>query len=50
MQEEIKEEIIDLLIKIKSIALDEEVYDIVKLVEDISDLLGDDFEIYKLGD
>lgn len=50
MEIEIKEQINDLLVRIKQIALDEEIYDIVKLVEDISVLLGDDFEIYKLGD
>lgn len=45
-----QEQLNSLLVRIKEIALDEEIYDIVKLVEDISDLLGDDFEIYKLSD
>lgn len=47
---EIKEQINDLLVRIEQIALDEEIYDIVKLIEEISELLGEDYEIYKLGD
>lgn len=45
-----QEQLNDLLVRIKEIALNEEIYQIVKLVEDISDLLGDDYEIYKLCD
>lgn len=45
-----QEQLNSLLVKIKEIALEEEIYDIVKLIEDISDLLGDDYEIYKLGE
>jgi len=45
-----QEQFNSLLVRIKEIALEKEIYDIVKLIEDISDLLGDDYEIYKLGD
>lgn len=45
-----KEEINSLLVKIEQIAIEENIPDIAKYVEEISELLGDDYEIYKLGD
>jgi len=45
-----QEQLNSLLVKIEEIALEKEIYDIVELIKEISDLLGDDYEIYKLGD
>ena len=45
-----KEELNDLLIKIEKIAIDENIPDIIYCVEKINDILGDDYEIYKLGE
>lgn len=43
-----EEKLNDLLIRIKNIALEEEIYDIVDLINEVNDLLGDNYEIYKL--
>jgi hypothetical protein len=43
-----KEELNELLIKIKQIALEKDIYDIIYCVDEITELLGDDYEIYKL--
>jgi hypothetical protein len=43
-----QQELNNLLIEIKKIALEKEEYYIIKLIDDISDLLGDNYEIYKL--
>lgn len=45
-----QQELNNLLIEIKKIALEKEEYYIIKLIDDISDLLGDNYEIYKLED
>lgn len=45
-----KEELNSLLVKIEQIALEENIPDIIGCIEKISKLLGDDYEIYKLGD
>ena len=45
-----QQELNNLLIEIKKIALEKEEYYIIKLIDDISNLLGNNFEIYKLGD
>lgn len=43
-----QQELNNLLIEIKNIALEKEEYYIIKLIDEISDLLGDNYEIYKL--
>ena len=43
-----EEKLNDLLTRIKNIALEKEVYDIVDLINEANDLLGDNYEIYKL--
>ena len=45
-----QQELNNLLIEIKKIALEKEEYYIIKLIDEISDLLGDNYEIYKLED
>lgn len=45
-----KEELNSLLVKIEQIALEENIPDIILCVDKINKLLGDDYEIYKLGD
>lgn len=45
-----KEELNSLLVKIEQIAIEENVPDIVYYIDKISKLLGDNYEIYKLGD
>jgi hypothetical protein len=44
-----QEQLNSLLVEIEDIALKEQIPQIVELVEEISKLLGDDYEIYKLG-
>ena len=43
-----QQELNNLLIEIKKIALEKEEYYIIKLIDEICDLLGDNYEIYKL--
>jgi hypothetical protein len=43
-----QQELNNLLIEIKKIALEKEEYYIIKLIDEISDLLSDNYEIYKL--
>ena len=45
-----KEELNSLLVKIEQIAIEENISDIIYYIEEISKLLGNDYEIYKLGD
>ena len=45
-----QQELNNLLIEIKKIALEKEEYYIIKLIDEICDLLGDNYEIYKLED
>lgn len=45
-----KEELNSLLVKIEQIAIEENIPDIIYYIDEISKLLGDDYEIYKLGD
>ena len=45
-----QQELNNLLIEMKKIALEKEEYYIIKLIDEISDLLGDNYEIYKLED
>jgi hypothetical protein len=47
---EMKEELNSLLVKIEQIAIEENIPDIIGCIDEISKLLGDDYEIYKLGD
>jgi hypothetical protein len=47
---EMKEELNSLLVKIEQIAIEENIPDIICCIDEISKLLGDDYEIYKLGD
>lgn len=47
---EMKEELNSLLVKIEQIAIEENIPDIIYCIDKISKLLGDDYEIYKLGD
>lgn len=45
-----KEELNSLLVKIEQIAIEENIPDIIYCMNEINKLLGDDYEIYKLGD
>lgn len=45
-----KEKLNSLLVKIEEIAIEENIPDIIGCIDEISKLLGDDYEIYKLGD
>ena len=45
-----KEELNSLLVKIEEIAIEENIPDIIYYIDEISKLLADDYEIYKLGD
>lgn len=45
-----KEKLNSLLVKIEQIAIEENMSDIIYYIDEISKLLGDDYEIYKLGD
>lgn len=45
-----KEELNGLLVKIEQIAIEENIPDIIYYMNEINKLLGDDYEIYKLGD
>ena len=45
-----KEKLNSLLVKIEQIAIEENIPDIIGCIDEISKLLGDDYEIYKLGD
>lgn len=47
---EMKEELNSLLVKIEQIAIEENIPDIICYIDEISKLLGDDYEIHKLGD
>ena len=46
---DMQEQLNSLLVEIEDIALKKDIQEIVDLIEEIGDLLGDDYEIYKLG-